>query len=198
LEPNLDNFYSVGTLGKISLDLTHEANVDSVINSLQEIYLEGLERVQIVNPIKVSGSWKSEYQVILEPEQNRGASSALIEKFVKHLPNILKKTNLALAEKLPYLAMGDLGNFIDFLTQVNPEIPRWTKQAILSNVDLSQRLDYLLGLSAEKNEQKSVDKDISNRVNAETKKEERIYYLRKIVSKAQEELQKLEGSEGGS
>jgi len=51
---NLDNFYSVGTWGKIVLDLTYEANAELVINSLQEIQLEGLERIQIVNPQKVN------------------------------------------------------------------------------------------------------------------------------------------------
>jgi len=133
---------------------------------------------------------------LLEPDLNKDekASNALIEKFVRHLPNILKKTNLALADKLPYLAMGNLGNFIDFLAQINSEMPRRTKQAILSSVDLSQRLDCLLGISVEGNEQKSVDKDISNRVNTEAKKDERIYRLRKIIDEAKKELQKMEGS----
>jgi hypothetical protein len=44
----------VGTWGKIVLDLTYEANAELVINSLQEIQLEGLERIQIVNPQKVN------------------------------------------------------------------------------------------------------------------------------------------------
>jgi ATP-dependent Lon protease len=137
---------------------------------------------------------------LLEAEQNKdeNVSNELIKKFVKYLPNILKKTNLALAKELPYLAMGDLGNFIDFLAQISSEMPRQTKQAILSSVDLSQRLDYLLGVVVERNEQKSVDKDISNRVNAETKKEEKVYRLRKIISEAQKELQKLEGSDTSS
>jgi len=111
------------------------------------------------------------------------------------LPNILKKTNLALTEKLPELVMGDLGNFIDYLAQINPEMPRQTKQAILSSVDLPQRLDYLLGLPVEKNEQKSVDKEINSRVNDEAKKEEEIYRLRKAQKIINEKLQKLEGSD---
>ena len=55
----------------------------------------------------------------------------LTEKFVFHLPNILKRTGPLFMEKFPYLAMGSLGNFIDFLVQNNPEIPRQIKQEIL-------------------------------------------------------------------
>jgi len=111
------------------------------------------------------------------------------------LPNILKKTNLEFAEKFHYLAMSNLGNFIDFLAQINQQMPRYNKQAILVSVDLSQRLDYLLEIPSKENEQKSVDKDINSRVNAEAKKEEKIYRLRKIISEAQKELQKLEGTD---
>ena len=96
-------------------------------------------------------------------------------------------------EKLPYLAMGSLGNFIDFLAQNSPEIPRQVKQEILASIDLAQRLDALLDLSA-LSKQESVYKDISNRVNTETKKEEEIYRLRKMMSEIQKKLVKLEGS----
>ncbi|RHZ37404.1 endopeptidase La [endosymbiont GvMRE of Glomus versiforme] len=193
---SLDNFYSVGTWGKIILDLTHEANVELVINSLQEIQLEGLERAQIINPQKVNDFWKSEYQILVEPEQNRDEKvlNKLTEKFIAYLPNILKKINLDFAEKFHYLAMSNLGNFIDFLAQINQEMPRHHKQAILVSVYLPQRLDYLLEMPPKENEQKAVEKDINNRVNAEAKKEEKIWQYRKIISKAQEELEKLEGS----
>ncbi|CAH1758684.1 3478_t:CDS:2 [Entrophospora sp. SA101] len=183
---NLDNFYSVGTWGKIILDLTYEADAELVINSLQEIQLEGLERVQITNPQK--------------PEQNRDEKvlTKLTEKFIAYLPSILKKTNLDFAEKFHYLAMSNLGNFIDFLAQISQEMPRHNKQAILASVHLPQRLDYLLEIPPKENEQKSVDKDINSRVNSEAKKDERVYRLRKIISEAQKELQKLEGSDTGN
>lgn len=51
---SLDNFYLVGTWGRIVSDLTYEVDAEPVINSLQEIHLEGLERVQVINPVKVN------------------------------------------------------------------------------------------------------------------------------------------------
>jgi len=117
---------------------------------------------------------------------------------VQHLPNILKKTNLALADRLPYLAMGNLGNFIDFLAQNNLEMPRATKQTILATLDLSQRLDYLLTAPEEKNKQgfKEIDRDINIRTTQEIKKKERIFFLREKKEEIERELNKLEGSEG--
>lgn len=184
-------------MGKIVLDLTYEADAELVINSLQEIQLEGLERVQIINPKKINDFLKSEYQILPEPEQNRDEKvlSELTDKLVRqHLANLLKKTDLALADKFPYLAIGSLGGFIDFLAQNNQKMSRQTKQAILASVDLTQRLDYLLEIVSSGSEQKSVDKDINNRVNSEAKKDERIYRLRKMIDEAKKELQKLEGS----
>jgi ATP-dependent Lon protease len=77
-------------------------------------------------------------------------------------------------------------------------MPRQTKQAILSSVDLSQRLNYLLGLPVERKEQKSVDKEINSQVNDEAKKEEEVYRLKKAQKIINEKLQKLEGSDASS
>ena len=101
-------------------------------------------------------------------------------------------------ERLPYLAMGSLGNFIDFLTQNSPGISHQAKQEILASLNLARRLDVFLSslsiLSDQEPKQELVYKDINSKVNAETKKEEKIYRLRKIINEVQKELEKLEGS----
>jgi len=51
---DLKNFYSVGTLGRIVLNLAKEGNIE-IINSLKEVQLEGLKRVQIVDPVNING-----------------------------------------------------------------------------------------------------------------------------------------------
>ena len=190
---SLDKFYSIGTWGKITLNLTSETDIELIIKSLKEVRLHGLERTQIIEPVRNNGFWESKYQILLEPKQDEDKLDRLTKKFVFHLPNILKKTGPMFVERLPYLAMGSLGNFIDFLAQNSPEIPRQVKQEILASIDLAQRLDALLDLSA-LSKQESVYKDISNRVNTETKKEEEIYRLRKMMSEIQKKLVKLEGS----
>ena len=200
---NLNGFYSVGTLGRIVLTLTYQANAESIINSLREIQLEGWERVEVLNPQLTKNFWKAEYQILPEPEQNRNEKflSKLTEKFIAYLPRILKKANLDFSEKFHYLAMSNLGNFIDFLAQINSEISRSNKQTILATVNLSQRLDCLLEISSQEktnNQNQKIEKDIKHRVESEEQKESRSYRLRKIISEAQKELRKLEGSEGES
>ena len=117
----------------------------------------------------------------------------LTKKFIFHLPNILEKIDPLFVEKFPYLAMGSLGNFIDLLVQNSPEIPRQNKQEILASIDLTQRLDALLRILT-LNNQEPLYKDINNRVNTETKKEEKIYHLRKMQKEIQKKLEELEGS----
>ena len=196
---NLDKFYSVGTRGKIILNLTPETNIELIIKSLKEIRLQGLERVQIFEPIRNNDFWESKYQILLEPANwGEDKLDRLTKKFVFHLPNILKKTGPALVDGFPYLAMGSLGNFIDFLTQNSPGISHQAKQEILASLNLARRLDVFLSslsiLSDQEPKQELVYKDINSKVNAETKKEEKIYRLRKIINEVQKELEKLEGS----
>jgi ATP-dependent Lon protease len=191
---NLDKFYLIGTWGKITLNLTSETDIE-LIKSLKEIRLQGLERVRIIDPIRSNGFWESKFQMLLEPEKNwdKKTLNQLTKKFIFHLPNILEKIDPLFIEKFPYLAMGSLGNFIDLLVQNSPEISRQNKQEILASIDLAQRLDALLGFSVSNN-QEPVYKDINNRVNSETKKEEKIYHLRKMQKEIQKKLEELEGS----
>jgi len=39
----------IGTLARINLDISAEANLEPIINSLKEIQLRGLERIKITN-----------------------------------------------------------------------------------------------------------------------------------------------------
>jgi len=44
---NSEKFVPVGTLAKINLDISAEADLEPIINSLKEIQLRGLERIKI-------------------------------------------------------------------------------------------------------------------------------------------------------
>ncbi|CAI2199241.1 19586_t:CDS:2, partial [Funneliformis geosporum] len=75
---NSEKFVPVGTLAKISLDISTEADPELVINSLKEIQLRELDEESL---------------------------DKLTEKFVRHLPDILEKSKLSSVEKLPYMTM---------------------------------------------------------------------------------------------
>jgi len=44
-----EKFVPIGTLAKINLDISAEADLEPIINSLKEIQLRGLERIKITN-----------------------------------------------------------------------------------------------------------------------------------------------------
>ncbi|CAG8606529.1 6347_t:CDS:2, partial [Paraglomus brasilianum] len=46
---NSEKFVPIGTLARINLDISAEANLEPIINSLKEIQLRGLERIKITN-----------------------------------------------------------------------------------------------------------------------------------------------------
>jgi len=46
---NSEKFVPIGTLTRINLDISAEANLEPIINSLKEIQLRGLERIKITN-----------------------------------------------------------------------------------------------------------------------------------------------------
>jgi len=203
-----DEFYSVGTLAKINLFLIKEKSnnfngesAEFVINSLKEIQLEGLERVQLFQPRKENQFWKSDYEILVEEKvnQNEEKINKLTERFIRYLPDILKETNLNFTEKLPYLAMGNLGTFLDFIAQNSNKIERETKQLILASLDPQKRLELFLNLlkKAENEQQmkKDTEKQIEDKVKGKFRDQQKIFYLRQKQKEIADELRNLEGAE---
>ena len=119
----------VGTLAKINLDISAEADLEPIINSLKEIQLRGLERIKISSLEKKGEVWHGKYQILAEKELDEKSLDELTEKFVRHLPDILEKSKLSSVEKLPYMTMmrGNVSNLIDFIAQNSREINHLTK-----------------------------------------------------------------------
>ena len=126
---NSEKFVPVGTLARINLDISAEANLEPIINSLKEIQLRGLERIKISSLEKKGEVWHGKYQILAEKELDDKSLDELTEKFVRHLPDILEKSKLSSVEKLPYMTMmrGNVSNLIDFIAQNSREINHLTK-----------------------------------------------------------------------
>jgi ATP-dependent Lon protease len=114
----------IGTLAKTSLDISLEADLEPILNSLKEIQLRGLERIKITNLEKREDIWHGKYQILPEKELGEKELDELTEKFVRHLPDILEKSKLSSVEKLPYMTMmrGNVSNLVDFIAQNSREI----------------------------------------------------------------------------
>lgn len=124
-----EKFVPIGTLAKINLDISAEADPEPFINSLKETQLQGLKRIKIINLEKREETWYGKYQTLLEKELDEDSLDELTEKFVRHLPDILEKSKLSSVEKFPYKPMvkGSISEIIDFIAQNSREIDQLTK-----------------------------------------------------------------------
>lgn len=193
-------YFEYGSLAKIEIDLAPDADVDVVFNSLGDVQLVGLERVQLRTIVhdEHEAVWKCDYEIIGEkaaytsPQESKHVN-LLIEKFVQCLPNLLKKTTLTMAYSLPYLAIGDFSSFVDFVVQNNDSLSRDFKQTIMEEPALEKRIKILLEL--EKKNRK-IQQTISAKVSEKILEQQRSLYLREQLDVIQSEIDKLDGVEG--
>lgn len=193
-----ENLVPIGTLVKISLNVSGESNLEGIINSMKEVQLRGLERIKITNLEKVDDIWEGDYQVLFEREIDERVLDELTEKFVRYLPEILEKAKLSSLEKLPYMTMmrGNIANLIDFITQNSREIDSLIKWKILASLDLRERLELLIRIP----DRQRIEKDIEEATKEEIKNQQEEYYLReklKAIEKRLKTKKRGEGSEIG-
>ncbi|WNE41791.1 MAG: Lon protease [Mycoplasmataceae bacterium] len=194
-----ENFFKYGSLVKIELDLSSDANLEVIFDSLRDIQLVGLERIKLLDFFHSEDDrvWKGSYEILREdlnnikPHEVKNLNE-LADKFIKYLPNLLKSTNLTIADSLSYLAVGDLGSFVDFIVQSSDSLEREFKQAILEEFRLAKRLKILLDL--EKRTRK-IQQNIDNKINEKIVEQQNAIYLREQLEVIQNQLNKLEGVE---
>ncbi|WNE41472.1 MAG: Lon protease 1 [Mycoplasmataceae bacterium] len=194
-----DNFFSFGSLVKVEIDLSSDANIEIVFNSLRDIQLIGLERVEISEIFKDSDEdvWKGNYDILREdlslstPQEVRSLNDLTV-RFVKYLPNLLKNNNITMSDSLPYLAIGDLSNFVDFVVQNSNNLERDFKQLLLEEFKLWRRLKLLLEL--EKKTRK-IQQNINTKINEKILDQQKAAYLREQLEEIKSQLDKMEGIE---
>ncbi len=137
------------------------------------------------------------YQIIREElnelvQEEVKVINDLTEKFVRYLPSLLKKNNVATTDNLSYLAVGDPSKLIDFVVHVNSHLEREFKEAILEEPRLEKRLKLLFEL--EKKTRK-FQQNINAKVNEKLVEQQNAAYLRGQLEEIQRQLDKLEGNE---
>jgi ATP-dependent Lon protease len=188
-----ETYFDYGSLVKVEMDLSPEADIEIVFNSLGDVQLTGLERVKILKVFndELENVWKCNYEIIREDinliPQN---INSLIEKFVQCLPNLLKKTKNHMTHSLPYLAFGDFSNFVDFVVQNNESLDRNFKQIILEEPILEKRLKLLLDLD-KKN--RKIQLNISTKINEKIIEEQKKYFLKEQLGVIKSQIDEIEG-----
>lgn len=194
-----EDFFTNGSLAKIEIDLSNNANIEVVFNSLRDIQLIGLERVELLDIFKdeKENVWKGNYRVLRENlsltnQKEIKIINELTEKFVRSLPNLLKKTNLTIIDNSPYLAISNLSSFVDYVVQNSKGLDREFKQMILEEFKLKKRLKILLDLEKKT---KKIQQNIDVKINEKIVDQQKAIYLREQLEAIQNQLDKIEGVE---
>jgi ATP-dependent Lon protease len=186
-----EKFAPIGTLAKINLDIPSKVDAESIIDSLNSIQLQGLERIKVTNLEKREEIWHGNYEVLPEKKLDEKEIDELTEKFVRHLPDILEKSKFSSVGKLPYMTMmrGNISTIIDFIVQNSREIDNQIKWKFLGTADLAERLSILISLP---NRQK-IDKELDEEAQKRIKKEQEEYYLQKKSEAIRKKLKESRG-----
>jgi ATP-dependent Lon protease len=187
-------YFDYGSLVKVEMDLSPDADIEIIFNSLGDVQLIGLERVKILKVFnnEFENVWKCNYEIIREDFDSIPQNiNNLVEKFVQCLPNLLKKTKNHVTHSLPYLAFGDFSNFVDFVVQNNESLDRNFKQVILEEPALEKRLKLLLDLD-KKN--RKIQLNISTKINEKIIEEQKKYFLKEQLSVIKSQIDEIEGA----
>jgi len=193
---NLESFPSIGTLAKISLNISSENSSEIVINSLEEVKFSGLERIKVINLKKIDDIWEAEYQVMIDKEMDEIILDELIKKFVRFLPEILEKSKLSSIEKFPYMTMmrGNIATLIDFITQNSREIDLITKWKILASLNVGERLEILITIP----DRRRIEEDLDRKTKEEITNQQEEYYLREKLKAIEKRLKDKNTHSSGS
>lgn len=187
-EPNINDLYNVGTIGKIKqvLKLPGEnikvliegiarANCDFIVS--EEPYFEA--SVRILDTVMVnSADVKSETLIRIAQETFDEYSSYFPKMPSEILMNIL--------------TAADAGFLADYITSNTP-LKFQDKQAVLETINPLKRLENVIYILNREIEILSLDREINIKVKEQIDKNQREYYLREQIKAIQGELGENEG-----
>lgn len=186
-EPTVDDLYDVGTLADIIQLL-------KLPDGTVKVLVEGRQRVKIWNLEDNGDLFSAEISPIQsvqgderEQEVLRGA---LLEEFNKYI-DLNRKVS---PDILPALeGIEDIEQLGDTLA-AHLAVPVARKQAYLELSNVSERLEYLLGLMMSEADIMQVEKRIRSRVKKQMEKTQRDYYLNEQMKAIQKELGEQENA----
>jgi len=181
--PEPDDIYGVGTVSKIKQILKLPGDVIRVL-------VKGVYRARIVNYIRTSPYLEVEVEELV-PEKAPGndtrelALKRMALSLFEQLTNISPKVT---AETLSSInSVDDAGQMADIIAS-SVLFNVADKQRILESVDVSERLEILVGILTGEIEIAAIENEIRNKVRKQIDKSQREYVLREQLRAIQKEL----------
>ena len=179
INPNVDNIYSVGTVGMIVESLRcDDGNV--------KVLIEGLERARILDA--QIGDYFTVHVKMLsrQAEMDEGLSArmeelvTLLERYSRLAPNLLAERMLPSKTEDP----GRLADIVVAYLQLDLQ----ERQDLLETIHPSERIDRVLELLKSEMDEIKVEKKLGKRVKRQMEKAQREYYLSEKMKAIQREL----------
>lgn len=181
--PTVDDFYHIGTVGKIKQMLKLPG--DSI-----RVLVEGVCRGEIEEVMFEVPYFKCRIKKINEPvyPADDAEAEALMRTVLSNFDEYINiNRNLAPEIFATVVTIEDPGRMADMIAS-HLEIKLEDKQALLETLDPKERLEKLNSILTKEIEILNIEQDISSKVKSQINKNQREYYLREQMRAIQEEL----------
>ncbi len=181
--PTPDDFYHVGTIGKIKQMLKLPG--DSI-----RVLVEGVCRGEIEKIIFEVPYFRCSVRKLEEKETEKDDSEAeaLMRTVLTNFDEYINiNQNLTPEIFATVVTIEDPGRMADMIAS-HLEIRLEDKQSLLETLDPKERLEKLNGILIKEIEILNIEQDISSKVKSQINKNQREYYLREQMRAIQEEL----------
>ena len=181
--PTPDDFYHIGTIGKIKQMLKLPG--DSI-----RVLVEGMFRGMIEEMLFEVPYFKCRVRRIDEDEEfsDDAEAEALMRTVLSNFDEYISiNQNLAPELFATVVTIEEPGRMADMIAS-HMDIKLEDKQSLLETLDPNERLDKLNALLLKEIEILNIEQDISSKVKSQINKNQREYYLREQMRAIQEEL----------
>ncbi|MBE3668685.1 endopeptidase La [Vibrio navarrensis] len=179
-EPKIDDLFNVGTVATI-LQLL------KLPDGTVKVLVEGQQRAKITH-FKESEFFLAEAQYVLTPELDEREQEVVVRSAINQFEGFIKLNKKIPPEVLTSLGgIDDAARLADTIAAHMP-LKLLDKQKVLEIVDVTERLEFLMGQMESEIDLLQVEKRIRNRVKKQMEKSQREYYLNEQMKAIQKEL----------
>ncbi|HCE2341601.1 TPA: endopeptidase La [Vibrio parahaemolyticus] len=183
-EPTVDDLFEVGTVATI-LQLL------KLPDGTVKVLVEGQQRAKI-NHFKESDFFLAEAEFIVTPELDEREQEVIVRSAINQFEGFIKLNKKIPPEVLTSLnGIDEAARLADTIAAHMP-LKLVDKQQVLEIVDVTERLEFLMGQMESEIDLLQVEKRIRGRVKKQMEKSQREYYLNEQMKAIQKELGEME------
>ncbi len=183
-EPTVDDLFEVGTVATI-LQLL------KLPDGTVKVLVEGQQRAKI-NHFKESDFFLAEAEFIVTPELDEREQEVIVRSAINQFEGFIKLNKKIPPEVLTSLnGIDEAARLADTIAAHMP-LKLVDKQQVLEVIDVTERLEFLMGQMESEIDLLQVEKRIRGRVKKQMEKSQREYYLNEQMKPIQKELGEME------